>query len=79
MEKYKVYLHISFPDEYQKGKIDYIPITAGIHISWANYNFDYCYDQAYFPHDSKKGSHIFSISIWVFFWGVTATLYKSKD
>lgn len=58
--------------------IDYIPIGAGGRVSWKKYDFELCDMKEYYPRGRKDGSHIFSITFGIFYWGISWTFYKPK-
>tara|TARA_R110002126_G_scaffold86464_1_gene208649 strand:+ start:43227 stop:43490 length:264 start_codon:yes stop_codon:yes gene_type:complete len=72
----KAYINIPHLADYRRNeKTDYIPITAGINISWSKYGFSICDSNEYFPRGKKEGKHIFSLTIGILYWAIRFTLY----
>lgn len=73
----KSYLHIPFLSRWERGrKTQCIPLSAGISLSWYDYEFTLCDDEGYFPRGSKKGKHLFSISIGIMWWSLSWIFYE---
>ena len=75
----KCLLEFPFLSRYNRNrKIDRIPIGAGIHFSWSDYEFNIGSDDGYYPKQRHEGKHIFTIWIGIFYWSGRVTWYIKK-
>lgn len=80
MKKLKCYIDLPFMNEWRRNrKITCIPIGAGITFSWSNYDFELCREKGRYPKGKKEGTHKFTISIGVFYWGMSLVFYYPKS
>jgi hypothetical protein len=80
MNKIKCYLELPFLYEWARNhKVTSIPIVGGIHFSWSKYYFELCDTEAFFPRGRKEGSHIFTVSIAIFYWSASLIFYSEKS
>lgn len=71
----KCFIEIPFLERHNKG-FNCLPLSAGILITWADYTFTIHGENNILPRGAKKGKHILSITLGIFYWSIRLCFYK---